>query len=730
MALYATNRFPGDGTTTSYEFNFVGKYIARSHVKVYQEDNATKVRTSVPINDSNFLNDTTLRSLPVTTVGSTLVIYRETPKPPLVDFVNGSRFTEYNMDLVARQGLFVAMEAMDAGDAEARQQLLDAIHVIVGLSDDATAAALAADTSASNAATSATAAGNSATTATTQAGVATTKATEAAASATTAASAKTAAEAANTAAQSAKTAAQSSASAAAGSASAASTSAANAANSATASANSATLAGQSAAAAAASAASINTDDVVHRRGTFTESLRVGTPTDLMGVPFIGNPRIYHQTPDKLDQIVLFKTVNAPVGASDLGRTAQMTLIQSYDGVLDTALNAVNVASSVLNVTNNVGSISASRGSAIGQQNVVTIGATNTSAGPNEYANVVQLLDPTIGKTNGGNTYWQNDYTVNGPKDAPEYSLYGTVQAIHKYNPGAPTSGQAVVGSLVTTRPAGGAGSQNRVNSYTFPIDVGFGVAGFSGLNNSSLAGGHAAGATVGFHVAFKAGGKQGPWLNEPGRYTGGSKIGTGLSVEDHTVAGISIGVSHPSTPTAPAIVTAYNAGDVALGGGGWNTSHIRFGGTHVWVDSSGNLRKKGSAPTSAGDGVIIGNGDVVGAGASFDSEVAVFSGTSGRVLKRSYQAFKLSWAGNVTASGTATKLPAGWAVSRVSIGTYLLTTDFPLTADNYGISATCRDNAPGWVRRTWPNGTGFAVETVDGGGQLADRAFGFTVILI
>lgn len=221
MALYATNRFPGDGTTTSYEFNFVGKYIARTHVKVYQEDNATKVRTYVSINDSNFLNDTTLRSLPVTPVGSTLVIYRETPKPPLVDFVNGSRFTEYNLDLVARQGLFVAMEALDAGDSEARQQLLDAITVIVGLTDDATAAASDATATALAAATSASTAQGAATLAT---------------------SAKTAAEAANTAAQGAKTAAQGSASAAAGSASAASTSASNAANSATASANSATTA--------------------------------------------------------------------------------------------------------------------------------------------------------------------------------------------------------------------------------------------------------------------------------------------------------------------------------------------------------------------------------------------------------------------------------------------------------------------------------------------------------
>lgn len=136
MALLATNRFAGDGTTTSYEFNFVGKYIARPHVKVYQEDNVTKVRTYVSINDSNFLNDTTLRGLPVTPAGSTIVIYRETPKPPLVDFVNGSRFTEYNMDLVARQGLFVAMEALDSNDADARAALLAAIEVVTQLVAD------------------------------------------------------------------------------------------------------------------------------------------------------------------------------------------------------------------------------------------------------------------------------------------------------------------------------------------------------------------------------------------------------------------------------------------------------------------------------------------------------------------------------------------------------------------------------------------------------------------
>lgn len=225
MALLATNRFAGDGTTTSYEFNFVGKYINRAHVKVYQEDNVTKARTYVSINDSNFLNDTTLRGLPVTPVGSTLVIYRETPKPPLVDFVNGSRFTEYNMDLVARQGLFVAMEAMDAGDIDAREQLLAAIAVVTGLVDDATAAALAAATSASNSAGSATLAQD----------------------------AEVAAEAANSAAQTARSVAQASATAAADSASNASTSASSASTSASNAAGSASSAASSASTASTQA---------------------------------------------------------------------------------------------------------------------------------------------------------------------------------------------------------------------------------------------------------------------------------------------------------------------------------------------------------------------------------------------------------------------------------------------------------------------------------------------
>ena len=43
-----------------------------------------------------------------------------------------------------------------------------------------------------------------------------------------------------------------------------------------------------------------------------------------------------------------------------------------------------------------------------------------------------------------------------------------------------------------------------------------------------------------------------------------------------------------------------------LGGGTWNTSHLELGIYHLWVDSTGRLRIKNSAPTSDTDGTVIG----------------------------------------------------------------------------------------------------------------------------
>lgn len=113
MATHATNRFAGP-RTGPVEFNFTGGYLDKSHVKCFIENDTTHVRVDVPITASNFLNGYTLDGLPAVEAGHTLVVYRETPANYLVDFANTSRVTEHSLDVSARQGLFKAVEALDA----------------------------------------------------------------------------------------------------------------------------------------------------------------------------------------------------------------------------------------------------------------------------------------------------------------------------------------------------------------------------------------------------------------------------------------------------------------------------------------------------------------------------------------------------------------------------------------------------------------------------------------
>ena len=47
-------------------------------------------------------------------------------------------------------------------------------------------------------------------------------------------------------------------------------------------------------------------------------------------------------------------------------------------------------------------------------------------------------------------------------------------------------------------------------------------------------------------------------------------------------------------------------GDGANTTGGWNTGHLEIGQYHLWVDSTGDLRIKSSAPTSDTDGTVVG----------------------------------------------------------------------------------------------------------------------------
>jgi len=144
------NEFPGDGVTTQFEFNFDGGYISRDHVKAYTTD-ATGVITPVIITAGMWVNDYTLNLGVSAPVGGKVRIYRETPRSaPLVNFEDGARITEANLDLLARQTVLSVAEAFDAGAYATVNDLLGAAGLALeaaqeaqaqaGLSEDAAAA--------------------------------------------------------------------------------------------------------------------------------------------------------------------------------------------------------------------------------------------------------------------------------------------------------------------------------------------------------------------------------------------------------------------------------------------------------------------------------------------------------------------------------------------------------------------------------------------------------------
>lgn len=126
--LYATNRTAGDGVQEQFEISFSGGYIDRDHVKAYIEDDTTLVRTAIAITSGMWVGPYTIDLGQSAPVGSTMVIYRDTPKDgPMVDFTNGSIITEANLDLIAKQGVFGVAEVSDAAGQSSSLIALDAM---------------------------------------------------------------------------------------------------------------------------------------------------------------------------------------------------------------------------------------------------------------------------------------------------------------------------------------------------------------------------------------------------------------------------------------------------------------------------------------------------------------------------------------------------------------------------------------------------------------------------
>lgn len=363
----------------------------------------------------------------------------------------------------------------------------------------------------------------------------------------------------------------------------------------------------------------------------THSLQTGTGTSIKTASYIGVAQYYQEAASNLDQAVYYKDMTGTVNSSDLGRTWQATWIQTYDGLLNSALNPVNVCAANFSHTMIVGSTVSARGSAVNGQLVIQPGHTDNAFGANEYSNLVTLLDPFLGQNNSGNTYWGHDYTINGPKDGPEYRLVGQTICINKWNSTAATSGELNVGQLVTTRPKGGAGSQNRSLLYTFPVDIGHCVSGFSGLNDpTTVNGGYAAGATYGFITGYQVGGKVGPWLNDGSYTNGGSKFQYGFGCYDYTDVAFHARSAHPSATNPRSFKAETGTGHIEIVTGTWNQDHHIIGGVHFWNDGTGVLRFKNGVPANATDGTVCGGATSGQAAIQYQDE-GTNLGTSGTV---------------------------------------------------------------------------------------------------
>lgn len=110
VATYDTqNHFAADGTETLWDFSFAGGYIDPSHVKAYY-----KVGENLTVAPLTLVATTRARVFPAAPAGSTLVIYRDTPKgAPLVDWDSAATVDRTGLAVTSKQALFVAAEEAD-----------------------------------------------------------------------------------------------------------------------------------------------------------------------------------------------------------------------------------------------------------------------------------------------------------------------------------------------------------------------------------------------------------------------------------------------------------------------------------------------------------------------------------------------------------------------------------------------------------------------------------------
>lgn len=109
-AVYSINTFPGNGVTTVWNLNFAGGFISRTHVKAF----TTGSTGTITLVTFSWISDTQIDYSPACPTGTTLTVYRDTPKDaPVVNFVDGSIINESSLDTLADQSVFASAEMVD-----------------------------------------------------------------------------------------------------------------------------------------------------------------------------------------------------------------------------------------------------------------------------------------------------------------------------------------------------------------------------------------------------------------------------------------------------------------------------------------------------------------------------------------------------------------------------------------------------------------------------------------
>lgn len=199
------------------------------------------------------------------------------------------------------------------------------------------------------------------------------------------------------------------------------------------------------------------------------------------------------------------------------------------------------------------------GSTLGLESSMIV--RNHSQAGSEQAPLYSVLryDQGTGFANSGTPgrAWLTDFTVHGPIATQQQLLTGINLVFANYFNGQPSDSASCAVGLSAGNSNGGSLDATHAAATRYPNGVGLAIVG-------AVAGGTARGWEVGIQVGGGTSSAHGALAKLAGTGWGNatSKIGTGVLVRDHQVAGVNIG---PRDTTGNSLVIETNAGPIAVG---------------------------------------------------------------------------------------------------------------------------------------------------------------------